>query len=299
MKLRGVRGSTPTPYPDFLKTGGNTPCLELFDQGYRVIFDAGTGITQLGYEIMQDPHCFDFNLFFTHYHWDHIQGLPFFVPAFLNNYNIHVHGPGQSGQHVKEIISKQMQPPYFPVETETWLANIDYHKADQSITLPTGTTIEPFAVHHPGATLGYKITTNGQTVIFVPDNELLLINDKANKKLKDCKTKQEADWIKELMKEEQEKVLANFRDADHLIHDAQYTPENYESKRGWGHSCFVDTVTMAMKANVKQLYLYHMDPTYNDDKVDQLERDAKKIVHSSESTMDCEIARETTIIDLT
>ncbi len=298
VKLRGVRGSTPTPYPNFLKTGGNTPCLELFDQGQRVIFDAGTGITALGYDIIKDPNCFEFKLFMTHYHWDHIQGLPFFIPAFLKDYQIHIYGPAQSNKQLKEIISKQMQPPYFPVETETWLANIQYYQAQKTIELSTGTKITPFPVHHPGATFGYRIETKNKVLVFIPDNELLFINKKATEQLENCQNSQEYEWMQKLMAEEQQKSIKYFRDADHLIHDAQYTPDDYKTKQGWGHSCFVDTVKVAMKAEVKHLYLYHMDPSYDDDKVDQLERDAQQIVQQNNYQMICEIARENTIIYL-
>ncbi len=297
LKLRGVRGSTPTPYKNFLKTGGNTPCIEIIHNKERTICDAGTGIVQLGNEILQDPNCFNLNLFMTHYHWDHIQGLPFFIPAFIPQYQIDIHGPGRSSEKIKEIISKQMQPPYFPVETETWLADIHYHMAKE-MTTKAGLKVIPFAVHHPGATFGYRFEVNNKTAVFIPDNELLFITANAKKKLKEARNKQEVQWMESIMLEEQEKSIQHFRGVDYLIHDAQYTPEDYKSKRGWGHSCFVDTVKVAIKAEVKHLYLYHMDPSYDDEKVDQLECNAQQIIKQAGSSMICEIARETTIINL-
>jgi len=297
LKLRGVRGSTPTPYQNFLKTGGNTPCIEIMHEGEKTICDAGTGIVQLGSEMVQSPDFIDFNLFITHYHWDHIQGLPFFIPAFIPKYNIDIHGPGRSPEQIQEIISKQMQPPYFPVETETWLANIHYHIAKKTVT-KAGLTVIPFAVHHPGATFGYRFEVNNKTVVFIPDNELLFIAGNAKEKIKATNDQQEKAWMESLMLEDQEKSMEYIRDVDYLIHDAQYTTDDYKTKRGWGHSCFVDTVNIAMKANVKHLYLYHMDPSYNDEKVDQLEKDAQQLVKDAGSNMICEIARETTTIDL-
>jgi phosphoribosyl 1,2-cyclic phosphodiesterase len=297
IRFWGVRGSYPAPFGSHMRVGGNTSCVELRVDNHLLICDGGSGIIPLGNALMGQKEIKEVMVILTHYHWDHISGLPFFVPAFVPGWKVNIYGPGDSRQEIERRISGQMVDPYFPVEVETWLADIHYLGAKNNQLEYGPFKIEGFNVHHPGSTFGYRIQVHGKTIVYASDNELSFI-DKSLENRKDELDPHEWQLNKAMQAEERDKSLEAIKNAHVFIHDAQYTPEDYAKKRGWGHSCYIDTATFAMDAQVKQLFLFHVDPNYNDNKIEGLHRDTVRLIHERNSSLECYIAREGFIVDI-
>ncbi len=293
LRFWGVRGSYPAPFDTHLKAGGNTSCVEIRVGDHILVCDAGSGIIPFGNELMGQSTVRELMVVLTHYHWDHISGLPFFVPAFTPDWAIHFFGPGKNETEIEQSISEQMRAPYFPVETETWLADIEYRRLVEGTLEHGPIRLQHFNVHHPGTTFGYRIEAAGRTIVYVSDNELLFLDQPINERLgKSDMDAQEQALLEEMKEEEKWTALKFMMDADILIHDAQYTPEDYARKRGWGHSCYLDTVNCAIDARVKSLYLYHLDPNYPDDTIDRLHAHALQVIQERGSEQECNVARE-------
>ncbi len=297
LKFWGVRGSYPAPFESHIRIGGNTSCVEVRVDDHIVVCDAGTGIIPLGNELMKQEDIRELTIVLTHYHWDHISGLPFFVPTFMPGWKINVSGPGETDAEVAANISDQMKAPYFPVETETWLADIRY-RVPRSRPFEVGPmTVEHFNVHHPGSTYGYRIQVGDKTIVYASDNELAFINQSIDRRKEEF-DEHERKLLEEMKEEEKYRFLEFMHGVDILIHDAQYTPEDYEKKRGWGHSCYVDTVASAIEAGVQNLYLFHFDPNYDDEAVERLHAHALEMIRERKSSLSCHLAREGVAIDL-
>jgi phosphoribosyl 1,2-cyclic phosphodiesterase len=297
LRFWGVRGSYASPFSTHLQVGGNTSCVEINVNGHIVICDAGTGIIPLGNKLAAQSDIKDVLIVLTHYHWDHICGLPFFVPAFIPDWKINFFGPGESIQEIKQNLDSQMQAPYFPVGTETWMANIHYIEPRDTEITRGPIDITYYGVHHPGITYGYKIKAHNKTIIYVSDNECQFLDKSIKQKMTEF-SEEEQEMFEAMNREEYEYELQAIRGADILIHDAQYTPEDYETKRGWGHSCYVDVVNYAIDAEVKELYLYHHDP-YNDDMaIDKIYENCQEIIQKRSASLKCYIAREGMEIEL-
>jgi len=294
----GVRGSYSAPFDSHLKVGGNTSCVEIRVDDSVVVCDAGTGIIPFGNELVKQSELRELLIILTHYHWDHICGLPFFVPAFLPDWKIHFFGPGKSGKDIKEFVSAQMRAPYFPVGTETWLANVNYLNPTEAQEIDYGPiNITHTSVHHPGTTYGYRLRVKGKDILYVSDNECQYLNKAIRMKYGEF-NKEERELYDAMQREEYDSELKLIKGADILIHDAQYTKEDYERKRGWGHSCYIDTVNTAIDAGVKELYLYHHDPNYDDATIQNIYEHALEIVEDRNSDLKCHIAKEGDQIDL-
>jgi phosphoribosyl 1,2-cyclic phosphodiesterase len=299
LRFWGVRGSYPAPFETHLRAGGNTSCVEVRVGDHLLVCDAGSGLIPLGNLLMGQSQIRDLLIILTHYHWDHISGLPFFVPAFTQDWSLEFFGPGKNPIEIEESLAEQMRAPYFPVETETWLADIRYRRVKNGTFSHGPIQIQTFNVHHPGTTFGYRIQAAGKTIVYVSDNELLFLDHSINQRLdRRDMDEQEQALLREMKEEEKWTALKFMMDADILIHDAQYSPEDYRKKRGWGHSCYIDTVNCAIDARVKKLYLYHLDPNYPDDVVDELHRRSLKIIHERRSELRCYVAREGHVVDL-
>lgn len=295
----GVRGSYPAPFGTHMRTGGNTSCLEVRSGDHLLVCDAGSGIIALGDALVSQEAIRDLVVLVTHYHWDHISGLPFFQPAFMADWSIRIFGPGKNAHEVEEAISRQMRAPYFPVQTETWLAQISYLWPSDGCIEHGPIRAYPFNTHHPGTTFGYRLEIAGKTLAYVSDNELLFLDQSIDRRLVEHDLEAGEHELLLRMKEEgRANCIEPFRGVDILIHDSQYTPADYARKRGWGHSCYVDTVKCAIDAGVRDLYLYHLDPSYSDDAVEALHRDALQIVRERGSPLRCHVAREGLVIDL-
>jgi phosphoribosyl 1,2-cyclic phosphodiesterase len=297
LRFWGVRGSYAAPFESHLKVGGNTSCVELRVDNHLLICDGGTGIIPFGEQLIKSGEKQDMMVIFTHYHWDHICGMPFFTPAFVPDWNIKFFGPGESKQDIGKRLADQMKAPYFPVETETWMANIDYLEPQPGGFDHGPIKVNYYNVHHPGVTYGYKMHVNGKSIVYVSDNEFGYLEGSIERRYHEFNA-DEHEVIEQMKIEERATELRHIKDVDILIHDAQYTPEDYEKKRGWGHSCYVDTVNAAIDAKVKKLYLYHHDPNYNDEKVFSIFEHAKEIIRERGSDLQCEIASEGLVVDL-
>lgn len=302
LRFWGVRGSYSAPFDTHLGVGGNTSCVEIRVDDHIVLCDAGTGIIPFGNEVLRQaanrPAVKDLLIILTHYHWDHICGLPFFVPAFIPNWNITFFGPGHSRRDIEEHVSAQMRAPYFPVGTETWLANVRYLDPPKEQKIDWGPISFSWrSVHHPGTTYGYRIKVRDKNVLYISDNECLFLDKSIRQKYGEFSAEEQA-LLTEMQKEEYESEIRLIEGADVLIHDAQYSLEDYRKKRGWGHSCYIDTVNTAIDAGVKQLYLYHHDPNYDDRVIAKIYEHCLAIIKERNSPLECHIAREGMIVDL-
>ncbi|MCK5715914.1 MAG: MBL fold metallo-hydrolase [Thiomargarita sp.] len=291
IRFWGVRGSYPAPFGSHMRVGGNTSCVEFRADNHILICDGGSGIIPLGHHLLQEPKIKSLTILLTHYHWDHISGLPFFVPAFVPGWTINMYGPGDSKQEIEARISGQMLDPYFPIEAETWMAKIHFLSPPHKYLEYGPFKITPFFVHHPGSTFGYRIQIQDKTIIYASDNELSFVDNFMDARKKDLNLEEKNIFIA-LQQEEKERYLKLMGNANLFIHDAQYTPEDYAVKRGWGHSCYLDTVKFAMEAHIKQLYLFHVDPNYNDTKIEELHQNTLKYIHDCQSDIRCHVARE-------
>ncbi|MFP6682801.1 MAG: MBL fold metallo-hydrolase [Gammaproteobacteria bacterium] len=297
LRFWGVRGSYAAPHKTHLGVGGNTSCVEIRSGDHLLVCDGGTGIIPLGEELMAQSDISEMLVVFTHYHWDHICGLPFFQPAFSPQWKIKFFGPGESADDIETRLSDQMKAPYSPVETETWMADIEYLSASKSGITHGPITLRFHNVHHPGVTYGYRIKVAGTNVVYVSDNEIDFLKSSIERRHDEFDDEEHA-LFEKIKNEERDAEIGEIRGTDILIHDAQYTPHDYDIKRGWGHSCYVDVVNFAIDADVKELYLYHHDPTYDDEKINAIHNDCVQIICERKSTMACHIAHEGLVVDL-
>jgi len=247
IKFWGVRGSIAVSGSGYMRTGGNTTCLEIRHQGQRLIFDGGTGIRSLGSQLPKTDD--DFSIFFTHAHWDHIQGIPFFAPAFNKNSTIRMYG----APNLQSAIAAQMRPPIFPITLDQIPANLIFETISTGPIAVGPFIVEAMPVSHPNGVLAYRIRAGHRSVVFATDNEL---GAEINPEL-----------------------ISFAADTDLLIHDAQYTDDEYTgrvgpSRRGWGHSSWESAVDLAQRAGAHQLALFHHDPQREDSGVEQIERQA-------------------------
>jgi phosphoribosyl 1,2-cyclic phosphodiesterase len=263
VKFWGVRGSVPVPGAHTSGIGGNTSCVEVRCGDELLVFDGGTGLRLLGKSLAaQMP--LTLHLFFSHVHWDHIQGFPFFGPAFVPGNIIHMYGGAQVAGRVESAMVGQMESPSFPVHLEQLPATLRFHDlhAGDVVELEGGTRVRCAAGNHPGGVLAYRVEHGGRSVVYMTDHE-------------------PEDG------QQPEPMVDLCRGADLLIYDCMYTPEEYcgakdgVSRVGWGHSTFEVGAALAREAGVAELLLYHHDPDQSDREVaDKVERTQKLFASS-------------------
>ncbi|CAD5932978.1 Beta-lactamase-like protein [Planktothrix agardhii] len=246
----GVRGSIACPGSETVRYGGNTPCVEMRVGSERLIFDGGTGLRVLGQSLLAQMPVTG-HLFFSHYHWDHIQGFPFFVPAFIKINTFYIYGTiAPDGSTVQHRLNDQMLHPNFPVPLQIMGADLKFVDINvgKSIKISDDIIVETALLNHPGEAVGYRVNWRNYAAAYVSDTEHF--PDRLD-----------------------ENVLFLARNADVLIYDATYTNEEYYSEKtskvGWGHSTWQEAVKVAKAANVKRLVIFHHDPLHNDDFMDK------------------------------
>ncbi len=266
MKVWGARGSIPTPGPGTVKYGGNTSCLEVRCGNEIIIFDAGTGIRELGRVLLAEIPL-KAHIFFSHHHWDHIQGFPFFSPFYAPNNLFHLYAERKSGGTLEELLSAQMKYPYFPVPIPKSPSTLSFSDINANDEIAIGDAkITAFRANHPDGCLTYRIEFNGKTIVYATDTEH---TNELDKNL--CKAAESADIF---------------------IYDCNFTEEEYQKRRGWGHSTWEEGVKIAKESGVKKLVLWHHDPMHDDQFISNLEKTVQ------ESFSDCEAAHENLIIRL-
>ena len=253
----GVRGSIACPGTATVRYGGNTPCVEMLVNSHRLIFDAGTGIHVLGQSLLGDLPVSG-HLFFSHSHWDHIQGFPFFSPAFMEGNEFDIYGGViPHGVTIEHRLHDQMTQPNFPVPLQVMGANLRFHNLDYGDKIKLGdVTVTTGLLNHPGGAMGYRVSWQDYAVAYITDTEHF--SDRLD-----------------------ENVLKLADRADVLIYDSTYTDAEYHhhqsGKVGWGHSTWQEAVKVAQVAQVKKLVIFHHDPSHDDNFMDSIQVDSQKV----------------------
>lgn len=259
VKFHGVRGSTPCDGEYLARYGGNTSCVALERDGEApIIFDLGTGLRNYGAELIQDGRAAGLraSMLLSHLHWDHIQGLPFFVPMHDVAATVEVYGPRQIEGPLGEVFAGMMRPPYFPICPDQLGGNLTFQDAGDDDFAVGQAKVRSRWIRHVGPTLGYRVDWHGVSVAYLSDHG------------QGCGIGHADDFVPD-------EVLELCDGVDLLIHDAQHTPAEFEQKRHWGH-CTVDyAVHVAKQSGARQLAMFHHDPSHGDDEVDLLLRDAQ------------------------
>jgi phosphoribosyl 1,2-cyclic phosphodiesterase len=254
LKFYGTRGSIPICEESFQKYGGNTTCVALCTEKDIYIFDAGTGIRNLGrdYFSNQEHQSANIILTFSHFHWDHIQGFPFFLPAYDPRRELTISTIGRNDEYfdLRAIFENQMRKEFFPVPLEKMGAKFNFIQKENNFFETERVKIISSEHSHPGRAFSYRIEIEGKVIVFITDVEHLNGID--------------------------ERVVNISKDADILIHEAQYTPDELEKHKGWGHSSWMQAIEVAKLANVKKLFITHHDPEHDDKFLDNIELECKK-----------------------
>jgi phosphoribosyl 1,2-cyclic phosphodiesterase len=264
-KFWGVRGSIPSPGPNTVKYGGNTTCIEIrTDGGDLIILDAGTGIHALAQNLLKEMPI-NAHIFITHTHWDHIQGLPFFIPIFIPGNRISIYGGLDPVTHeqINRALTVQLQYSFFPIQEAQLKARINYLTISAGIPVKVGSaTVTPIILNHPVLNFGYRIDCDGQSIFFTGDYEMQLNIYQPD----DEDHAQFQCYIEEQKKE----VLLAMKDVDALIIDSPFTKSEYASKHGWGHGTYDSAIELSRAANAKRLFLTHHEPTRTDAELDKI-----------------------------
>ena len=284
VRFWGTRGSIASPGDRTARFGGNTSCVELrAPDGTLIVLDCGTGARELGLHLLQTlPQPLRLHLFIGHTHWDHIQGFPFFVPAFIPGAELNVYAPLGFQQSLEEAMAGQMEYSYFPVKLRDLRSRIHFTELEEGFFRVGGVLVETQYLNHTAPTIAYRLSAGGSTIAYVTDHEPF--------------------WKPEHGVPQHpgdQRHVAFMHDADLVIHDAQYTEDEYRGRVGWGHATPDYAVDMCLAAGVKRLALFHHDPTHDDTQMAAIEAAARKRVADTGASMEVFAAREGMTLDIT
>jgi len=289
LKFWGVRGSTPAPGPSTVGYGGNTSCVEIRAKGELIILDAGTGLRLLGKQLAEEfkDQPLHLTLLLTHTHWDHIQGLPFFQPIYQPQNRVRILGFEGARHGLGSVLSSQMENPFFPVTLKELPANLQIEELKEMKFSIGRVRVEACFANHPGICVGYRLFTGESSVAYFPDNEPHYAANGSDPKAS-----------LEYAQGQERRIISFLRGVDILIMDAQYDREEYKHHQGWGHACLDDVVALALKAEVKKLFLFHHDPDHDDAKIAEMADHARKLVKAQNGKMQVDAAREGLVVEL-
>ena len=290
IKFWGVRGSIPVPGPSTIGYGGNTTCVEVRTNGDIIILDAGSGIRELGLALNEEFGSAPINLtlLLTHTHWDHIQGLPFFLPAYQAKNNIRVLGYQGAREGLATILAAQMELPFFPVSWKDLPGTIKIQELKRMNFSVGNVRVHSRFVNHPGICAGYRLFTKEGSIAFLPDNEPF---EPLKLKLAE-RDGVHAERARAQAAVQRSKLVEFLKDTDVLILDTQYTDEKYQEHIGWGHGALSRVVSLALEARAKKLFLFHHDPSHDDRQIDAMLERARLLVVESGRPLEVEAARE-------
>ncbi len=258
LKIWGCRGSVPTPGPETVEAGGNTSCVEVtLDGGSTLVLDAGTGIRELGDDLLKRNER-RIHILLTHLHLDHVEGLRFFAPLWRPDVVVDVWGPPSPVAPLEERIARSFSPPLFPRELWEVPAQVKYRDVPREPWTLQGARITAALVSHPGPTVGYRIEADGHVLAYLPDHEPALTGI----------VNRTRDWIS---------GAAVAKDSDLLLHDAQYFEDEYESRVGWGHSSVDDAIAYGRVIGARRMLLFHHEPQHSDAVLAHLEDCARAL----------------------
>lgn len=291
IRFWGTRGSIPSPGPETVRYGGNTTCVELRVGGRLVILDAGTGIRKLGLRLLQEAAGDSVHgvILFSHAHWDHIQGLPFFTPLFRRGSEFVLCGH-HAGANLEQILHGQMDGPVFPVSFAELPAKITFQELDQEVFEVHGVFISLIPLNHPGGAFGFRIGWRGKTMVFMTDNDALsaVVAPLAPVPRGHGRgSKHKVAYADEGLSKMDESFIEFCKNADLLIHDVQFTLGEYVQRRTWGHSSIEAVMELAKRAHVKEVAFFHHDPEHCDDFIDQMVETGREWVKQHGCSVKC------------
>ena len=290
LKFWGVRGSIPVPGSSTVGYGGNTSCIEVRADGEIIVLDAGSGMRALGIALEEEfkERPIRLAILISHTHWDHIQGLPFFLPAYNSKNSLRVLGYEGARSGLATILASQMETSVFPVSLRDMPSAISIEELKEMEFSIGKVRVQARFVNHPGICVGYRLFTSQGSIAYLPDNEPYEVL----KVSQADRAKSDLDKARAYAVSARAGLVEFIRGADILIIDAQYTDDEYLQKIGWGHGSLSSVVSLALDAGVRKLFLFHHDPGRDDKAVDQMVESARMLVLESGKPMEVDAARE-------
>jgi len=282
----GVRGSIPVPGESTIRYGGNTPCVTIEQDDTLIIIDCGTGLRVLGQKLLVESNGNPINahILISHTHWDHIQGFPFFTPAFIPSNTFTIYGAKGVNRQIEDTLAGQMESPYFPVALDAMAATLNFKAIDKQSFTIGDLSIDTCYLNHPGKALGFRINSEDGSVVYFSDHEpfyRLMTTSAAATSNKELQVT-ENDKIKFARSRDKE-YIEFCKGVDLLIEDSPYTEDEYKTRVGWGHACIDDVVEMALTGGVDQLALFHHEPTHDDKQMDDIVSYCRKLLQPDDN----------------